>query len=237
VANGDIIFFIDDDSEVSPDGISALIETFEDKNIFGVGLKLKSKNERKNQSNLKSFFRKLYYIIFRIQHYGHGRIVMLSGYNISPNNDEEHLKRIEWLSGCSMSFRQEIFKNHSFEEKLQKFGGYAFGEDLQFSYCIFKNKMKLVLAKKGYIIHHQSQGGRLNLRNQFAAQIFNQFIIWKTSIYKYKKISIIVYLWSLMGELIDFYLTGFLKKDFNKVKGTSMGLYAIIIDIIENVKN
>ena len=38
VARGDIIFFIDDDSEVSSDGLSALNETFKDKDVCGVGL-------------------------------------------------------------------------------------------------------------------------------------------------------------------------------------------------------
>ena len=68
IARGDIIFFIDDDSEVSPNGLSALNETFKDKDVCGVGLGLK----QIDQSNKNLSFRKkiyiFYHVIFRLPH-------------------------------------------------------------------------------------------------------------------------------------------------------------------------
>ncbi len=241
VAKGEIVFFMDDDSEVSSDGLSALLETFEDKTVFGAGLRLKKiQNKQGKQDKLKSFFQIFYYVIFRMQHGRKkaGRIVMMSGWQIwqNQNDEEDFSERIEWLSGCSMGFRKKVFENSSFEEKLQKFGGYALGEDLQFSHRIFRNKMKLALAKKGYVIHHQVEGGRLIKREMLAAQIYNQFLIWKTAVYPYNRLSLFVYLWSLLGETIRFYLAGILKNK-EKVKGISLGLHAILNEIFDKTSH
>ena len=65
VARGDIIFFIDDDCEVSSDGLSALNEGFKDQTTYGGGLKLIPKN---GKLSFKKKIDNLYRIIFRLPH-------------------------------------------------------------------------------------------------------------------------------------------------------------------------
>ena len=229
VARGDIIFYIDDDSEVSSDGLSALNETFKDKDVCGVGLGLK----QIDQSNKTLSFRKkiyiFYHIIFRLPHESKKRKVMLSGWP-TWNYYNQNPGKVDWLSGCSMSFRKEIFNKFHFEEKLQKFGGYALAEDVQFSHSLVRNKMKLIISEKGYVIHHEAKGGRLENERVTAAFIYNHFIVWKTAVFPYNKLSIFVYFWSLIGEIAKEVVSGIHHKNKTKIKGILMGLKAVFID-------
>jgi len=235
VAKGDIIFFIDDDSEVSPNGLSALNETFKDKDVCGVGLGLK----QIDQSNKTLSFRKkiyiFYHVIFRLPHESKKRKVMLSGWNIWNDYDQNSCK-VDWLNGGSMSFRKEIFDKFHFEEKLQKFGGYAFAEDVQFSHRLVRNKLKVIISENGYVIHHPAKGGRLENERTTAAFIYNHFIVWKTAVFPYNKLSIFVYLWSLIGEITKEFISGIYHKDKLKIKGISMGLKAVFIDQSHDVR-
>jgi len=154
---------------------------------------------------------------------------MLSGWNIWPlNNDSPG--EVEWLNGGSMSFKKEIFNKFHFEEKLQKFGGYALAEDVQFSHSLVRNKMKLIISEKGYVIHHEAKGGRLENERVTAAFIYNHFIVWKTAVFPYNKLSIFVYFWSLIGEIAKEVVSGIHHKNKTKIKGILMGLKAVFID-------
>ncbi len=62
-ALGGIVFFIDDDCEVSPNGLDSVLKEFDDPQVFGVGLSLKSMGVN-NDSEKYSLFRKIYCNIF-----------------------------------------------------------------------------------------------------------------------------------------------------------------------------
>lgn len=229
VAVGNIIFFIDDDSEVSQDGLLALLEAFRDGSVCGAGLFVTDlRNSKEVRLSFKKKAFKAYTIIFRMSHEGKNNKVMLSGWNIYTNH--RNFGEVEWLGGCSMAYRKELFEKFSFNEELQKFGGYAFGEDLEFSHRIArsKKKEKLLIIKKGYIIHHGASGGRFEKENKIASVIYNHFIIWRTAIFPYDSLSVFVFLWSLAGELLLFYSMGIIKRDKIRLRGASIGLKAII---------
>ena len=48
---------------------------------------------------------------------------------------------VDWLSGCSMSFRRAVFEMFSFNEELT---GYGLGEDVEFSYRVHQRGRLLV---------------------------------------------------------------------------------------------
>ncbi|MGC8622183.1 MAG: glycosyltransferase, partial [Caldisphaera sp.] len=238
VANGDIIFFIDDDSEVSPDGISALSETFEDKNVVGAGLAFKNVSQKKYSHSLilVKVLSNFYGLIFRLSHRTNHRKVMLSGMNTGSSIKTNSGEIVQWLSGCSMAYKKQIFREFSLEEKLERFGGYAIYEDIQFSHKLYRNKMKIVIAQNGYVIHHEVKGGRLQKESRFSALIYNRYIVWETAIFPYNKLSIFVYSWSLMGEVLIHYLKGILTLNKYEIKGINIGLTAIFSDFLHSIR-
>ena len=227
IALGEIVFFIDDDSEVSPEGLDSVLKEFDDSQVFGVGLSLKSMGVN-NDSEKYSLFRKVYCNIFKLYNrYASFRKIYPSGWN-GMNSLFDHPGEAQWLSGCSMACRKEIFNRFNFEERLEKFGGYAFGEDVQFSSRLFMNGMKMVIAENGYVIHHWVAGDWLDDKSKVAARIYNHFIMWKTVMFKHSKISILNFTWSLIGEIIYQFSMSLYSRNTERIKGIKMGLKAIL---------
>ncbi len=228
VAKGEIVFFIDDDSEVSKDGLSTIYKVFEDKNIVGAGLPLK--NFLSTKKSIKSKIIGFYYWIFILSNssnlFCQKRKVHFSGWPCFPNGEKSG--EAEWLSGCSMAYRKYVFSKFSFQEKLEKFGGYALGEDVYFSHNLSENGLKLIISKEGYVIHHAASGGRLENERKVAARFYNQYIIWKNVVFSHKRISIFAYLWSVIGEIIFYGVTGLFPHERGRIRGIIIGLRAIM---------
>ena len=226
VAKGDIIFFIDDDSEVSSDGLSALNETFNIKDIVGVALPLKSTNILYN--GVRAIVIK---VILKIFFMGNMTSTKSRVYLSGQCDDQFQFSGyVAHMAGGDMAFKREVFKDHYFEEGLQRFGGYALYEDVQFTQKLYREGKKLFISDHGYVFHHQAEGGRLQQDAYFAADIYNRFIVWKTAVYPFKKYSIIFYLWSLFGTII-LYSLAYLrhpKKNKYRFRGLRKGLKAIV---------
>ena len=226
-ALGGKVFFVDDDCEVSPNGLDSVLKEFDDPQVFGVGLSLK--NMGVNHDNEKySLFRKTYCDIFKLcNRYASFREIYASGWN-GMNLFFDHPGEAQWLSGGSMAYRKEVFNKFNFEERLEKFSDYALGEDVQFSSRLFINGMKMVIAENGYVIHHWVAGIRFDDKLKVAARIYNHFVMWKTVIFKHSKISILNFTWSLIGEIIYQFFMSLCSKNTERIKGIKMGLKAIL---------
>jgi glycosyltransferase involved in cell wall biosynthesis len=65
--------------------------------------------------------------------------------------------RVEWLSGCNMAYRKEVFYNHEFYEP---FKGYGFGEDVLFSHQLYREGKELLITTDAKIEHRVSKTNR-----------------------------------------------------------------------------
>jgi len=226
-ALGGIVFFIDDDCEVSPNGLDSVLKEFDDPQVFGVGLSLKNMGVN-HDSEKFSLFRKIYCDIFKLcSRHASFRKIYSSGWH-GMNSFLDHPGEAQWLSGGSMAYRKEVFNKFNFEERLEKFSDYALGEDVQFSSRLFMNGMKMVIAENGYVIHHWVAGVRFDDKLKVAARIYNHFIMWKTVMFKHSKISILNFTWSLIGEIIYQLSMSLYSKNTERIKGIKMGLKAIL---------
>ncbi len=184
---GDVIFFIDDDSEVSADGLSVLSECFE-KNTRCMGAGLMVQNiplgsevqlldmGEENWSCRKKIKEKFCKFIG----YSKKRTISLGsikGVSAPPGE-------AQWLSGCSMAFRREVFGDGmEFNEKLQTFSPYALGEDMEFTHRVFKKfRTPLIVTEKGKVIHRPNQKERITGTWQKAATLYyNRYLLIKVS--------------------------------------------------------
>lgn len=191
-ARGDIVFFIDDDAAISADGLQSLHDTFQDPQITGAALPVSLPH--KGNKNVASFWGNITRRTMLLSHVGTQRVCLLSGWGLLPPDDKPG--PAQWLSGCSQAYRKEVFTDNHFEERLEKFGGYAVNEDLQFSQKLFRQGKKLFIAEKGHVFHKYAGGNRMAGSSQYAALFYNQYITWKTAIFPYKKISLFPFIWS-----------------------------------------
>ena len=201
-AKGEIVAFFDDDSELSCDALAALYEDFAKKSsLKGVEiLVVHGKNE--TSSKLFSFFKEMLLYFFLMRYPDKSKqVVLRSGMNVAAHNSRGIYA--EWLSGCSMAYRKEVFTEFRFNESLMKFGGYSLGEDADFSYRIFKKYPdSLYIADSGYVIHHAASGGeRTKGKNDVAARLY---LRWTLASYvsEVKKFVIPCCIWTCLGEIL-----------------------------------
>jgi glycosyltransferase involved in cell wall biosynthesis len=200
-AAGDIVFFIDDDSEVSPEGIGAIQQMFATQPDLAGGClpldyrwpggdeKPPAKPQPVTAFLLKAYLR-LFYPSMRVSG------VYKSFLPKKPGP-------IEYLTGCDMAFRKSVFRRFRFDERLQRFGGYALLEDQLFSHQLKREGLSLAVAERGMVVHHAAMNGREgNPFNQGRMEAYNAAIVWKTSILPYEPWTIAPFIWARIGFAI-----------------------------------
>lgn len=187
-AHGDIIFFIDDDSEISVDAITSLIAYFVSFPwLKGAALPVVGKVSslpRGVISRLTNSIKRLVFPFFYGFESKRYRKIRRSTVNIYPLVDSPGVA--DWLTGAGMAFRKDVFDKLSFEERLIRFGGYAWGEDYDFSHRtkLHFNEPLLILPK-GLVVHHNVVGGRVDGVRKAASCYYNSAII-RNNFNKYK---------------------------------------------------
>lgn len=153
--------FIDDDVELQQDYVEKVIETFERfPEALGVGAAIL------NQTKIT---RKLDLVLGLDARDG-GR-VLSNGFNTMRVLAEEE-GPVEWLSGCSMSFRTSVFKSCGFDETRQ---GNSLGEDVDFSMRV-RQFGDLIWTNRTGLIHHVSPINRDSAR-RLGKQLIRHYLL------------------------------------------------------------
>jgi len=224
VAKGEIIYFVDDDSEPSPDALEAIYEAMSTGEIAGC-----SPPEKRgviSKRKITKAIEKIFNRIFCLGGEGKFKRVLKSGRNEWP--ERETAGPAEWLHGGSIALRREIFLHHKFDEELEKFGGYALGEDVMFSYGLFCEGFRLKILEKGYFIHHNIPGGRGDRISKGAASIYNFFLIWRKIIYPSNKASLFPFLMSIIGTFLKGIRDLVREGKIDRLKGITLGFMAML---------
>ena len=169
------VLFIDDDSELSCEALEGVLRSFEDDLVWGVNVPQAPLLEKREGAR---------------KGVGRGRLsraalrsrVVTSYLHNKGACPEAHGIGAQWLSGCGMAFRREVFEELGlcFPEAFQRFGGYALGEDVALSFYLHKKKGKrLVNAVSGTLRHHASGGARLNVANMAASKWYNFHLLFE----------------------------------------------------------
>jgi len=207
-ARGDVVFFLDDDSEPSSDAVRVVRKYFDDFAwLKGMALPLIDKSpgnaiRKRRMSAVESFYR-IHLAPTVIK-----RVISTSTKHVVPLMDTPG--SAEWLSGCCMAFRKDVFCDLQFDERLQRFGGYSWGEDADFSHRVFLHYGEpLIIASEGHVVHHSSPGGRTGSDGVrlFAMHFYNTKII-RDNFKEYGKYGVMSFLWELRIRRPIFLLAG-----------------------------
>jgi len=183
-----IVHFIDDDTEVS-DGYFDAIERRcrTDPTAMGVGGIILNQ-QTVNYVTLKSFFLL----------WSHRRgSVLKSGRNILGQYPGTlATDPVEWLNGCSMSFRMSVFDEAMFDDDMQ---GYSLGEDYDFSFRVSR-KHRLVVEPAATCIHHLTPTMRGSVRTHArqATEATHRWVIAHREL----GMSPVAFWWSTLGDFL-----------------------------------
>lgn len=195
-ARGDIVFFIDDDSEVSPSGISAITAAFNQyRKLKGAGLPLATVSPAQRPDNKNSPRLLLSAAKKALWREKSGlRKIKNSTRNLLLGADTPGIA--EWLSGGAMAFHKSVFDELKFDERLERFGGYALGEDADFSHrVLLRFREALLILPGGTVTHHAIPGGRLSGAKINAAFFYNSRIIRGNFNHYVKRHGLFTFLW------------------------------------------
>jgi succinoglycan biosynthesis protein ExoA len=190
---GSVVVYLDDDVILEPGYLAAVARTFEEDRtgqIGGVG-----GAQVPDPTPREGLLRRTACRLFLLDTYGRG-VVKRSGrpdYAFSPRSRME----VECLSGCNMAYRREVLDVLSFDERL---GGYALGEDLQFSYRVSR-RWKLVLTPEARLEHRHAGGGRPRRDEHQAMAVFNRYLFFREHLAR-GPVDWIVYAWSSLGTML-----------------------------------
>jgi glycosyltransferase involved in cell wall biosynthesis len=155
--DSDIVHFMDDDISLPPNYFQAIDQAFFD-NLQTGGIAPfiethSSRTARSSVARVKKVFRQLLISEGRLSKSGRAAWFSNPGRNT----------QVDWLPGCCMVYRMESIQNFRFETKLENgpLGGYALGEDLDFSHRISKHT-KLLGFGQISVLHKMSPNDRTN---------------------------------------------------------------------------
>lgn len=201
---GDIVFFIDDDCELSVDTLHSLSVCFDSFPwLNGAGISMLNKTPASGNSTIKRFAS----MLFGMKNNQWQRKISKYGGLSLPIKDLPG--PAEWLSGGSMSFRTSVFERVKFDERLEIFGGYALGEDYDFSHrAMLAFGQPHMIANGGYVVHHAAAGGRIRGKEKVASFFFNSDLIRKNFMQYGATFGRLSILWGKIGSILVLISTG-----------------------------
>jgi GT2 family glycosyltransferase len=167
--DGDPVFLIDDDVWLAPDCHEQILAEYErwGPELGGV-----------RGVPLRPAMPSWYTILFR-RFFGMGGWwpeasgKMRKGFFVEGVSASAGVRKLEYFNGWFMSYRREVFAFERFDEILS---GYAYQEDIDFSYRV-AHRYTLVQTPKAQINHLKTETQRLSVYNLQRMNIANQFYL------------------------------------------------------------
>jgi GT2 family glycosyltransferase len=184
----DIVHFIDDDTEVLPGYFDAIERRFaEDPAVIGLG-GIITNQPVFNHLRLRSFF------LLRSPRPGSA---LRSGRNmLGQYPDARATDAVDWLNGCSMSYRMAAFDEAVFDERLD---GPSLGEDYDFSFRLSRTH-KLAVEPAARCIHHVTPSVRGSKRATAREGTENTYRRVKEN--RARGMSLLAFWWATFGDLV-----------------------------------
>ncbi|GAV23963.1 glycosyltransferase family 2 protein [Carboxydothermus pertinax] len=226
----DYALFLDDDFELNDNAFEILlgkIRTLPPKTCLELNFKTisyGSEIQKLGSSKFFNFFKK----IFFLPHESTEKKVLPSGGNTWLNEYElivkDELKKVGWLSGCCMFLPVKPLlekPDYFFNEDMQRFSGYALGEDVYLSVQLAKEGYKFYRVMNAWGIHHKAPSARPDLEKLMAAKVFNQKQIFKIL----KNKNHIFFFISLCGNFFLSFISCLFTKSLSPLKGVLKGIW------------
>jgi len=191
LANTDnsIVVFLDDDVILPLNFIVETLKAFsEDEQLAGLGYIIGGIKYESSGKYVSKFIK------LDVSNFGQ---VSRSGKNIwYPENTLLVEKHPMWIPGCAMAYRRTAVFNLDFNSNLEKgiLGGYALGEDVDFSLRLFRSGGSLKVCTKVAIEHYKAPGERDNHLSLAKAQgawlkyLSNTFPLYVPSTYVFLRL-------------------------------------------------
>ena len=215
--------YLDDDIELKPGAIEEMLSFWENSSdeVAGVAFNIVNNPPRHHLSKAITRF-------FRITGEVPGK-VLASGFCTTEVPLTKDL-RSEWLCGGATIWRRNILENYKFDEWYK---GWAYHEDVEFSYRVNKKHRLFVLFKAG-VDHNPPPYNKSKSKILGKMAVINRYYF----VEKNPELSIPVFYWATIGEILLNCLSSFSERDmagFKRALGNLEGIVDIIFGKIHQI--
>lgn len=201
ISKGDAILFLDDDTLLGRNVVSALA-TFLSDNLTSVGVQPKILPSPGNisEGGLAEKFDNAVYKALMLVYYDKNKLtVRRSGASVLPNNLTKVIS-VQRLSGCCCCYRRKVTYESSFDTNLKL---WAHMEDLDFSYRVYKkNPQSLYAIPHAKIVHRASEEARLPTKLSVYMTTIYWFYVFFKDVFENSILNLMAFLWALTGNLV-----------------------------------
>jgi len=218
-AQGEIVCFLDDDVVLFPDYHEEILRVYRQMRGQNLGGVQGTIVNRPPTSRWVAPFRLLFLLPLDVAD-GWGRM-WPSGNGVYLTAPRD-VRPVEVMSGCCSSFWREIILQIRFDEAL---GGYAFKEDLDFSWRVSR-RYRLVQTPWARLEHHPSPVWRDGSSRRTEMRLINNYYLAHKNLpatLPYR----VAFSWSLLGEVLWAMSHALAHRDFGYARGAVHGLWAI----------
>jgi len=208
LSRGQILIFLDDDIIMARNVIS-ILSTFLMNNIQAKGASPRVKNIASSSTphrSLVNAFRKAFGLDYLVPNKLGATQV---GTSIFPSIVTTRITAAR-LFGCCFAFRRDVFKSRGFDTKMK---GYAYGEDFEFSYWVnLTYPMSLFVLPEAVVWHKEAPEVGIDAKRQTESYLFYKTYIFFKHFYMGRLRYLILFLYSLAGQLILLSFEGLVKQ-------------------------
>lgn len=200
ICEGNAILFLDDDTLLDQDVISALVTFIGDNpKAMGVQPKILSPERNIGSDGLAEKLENAIYKVGMLYYYDENRLaVRRSAMSIFPNRLTKVITA-QRLSGCCCCYKREVLARLSFDNNLKRWG---YMEDLDFSFRVYKTyPQSLYAIPHAKIIHKLSGEARLPTKLSIYMVTVYWFYVFFKDIFESSILNLIAFLWALTGNL------------------------------------
>jgi GT2 family glycosyltransferase len=194
---GHIVLFLDDDVILSKDYIEEILKIYKTyPNAVGVqGDVINTPKLENLRLRLRNHLRRIF-LLYCLEK--DKCRVLPSGANTytTPINK---VIQCQWLQGCNQSFRFEVIRNSTYDETLKR---YAFSEDVDFSYRVFKKyPNSLYMTPYAKVIHKWSKAERLSTELYIYTQTINRTYFFNKH-FGQSLLNTLFFIWHCIGRIL-----------------------------------
>jgi len=219
-ANGDIVFFFDDDVILEQDYHEKILHVYQQKSTERLGGVRGTIGNEYPMGLFKIYLLRLF-MLTRLSVNEKSRFLRSGHYVFIPKPKE--IIGVECMAGGVCSYYRKIFNEFRSDEKLN---GYALKEDMDLSYRVSR-KYSLYQTPDAILYHYHSKTSRISIEESSTMRVVNTYYMFKKNMPQTftNKIS---FLWSLFGMTIINFTRLITHRDIEHFKGTIKGLIKIL---------
>ncbi|MFQ5766452.1 MAG: glycosyltransferase family 2 protein [Acidobacteriota bacterium] len=198
LARGELVMYLDDDERMEPGYIAAILDLFHGESggtiIAAAGRRLGHIGSEPGRMDPLWHFLERFFLLRSTDHR-----ILRSGFSSPAWESFTTVTDVEFLSGTA-TYRRSLFWHHQFDEDLERFGSYAFGEDLAFSFKI-RAEGRRVVTPRASVRHHRSSTSKPHTAEMARLRLHNQYYIYSRYL-KGNGATPLAFGWALLGKLV-----------------------------------